>query len=55
MVTVYHEANPLAIPDDLARAAGLREGARVELTATPDGLLLRQASAEGEESLALLN
>lgn len=54
MVTVYHETNPLAIPDDLARAAGLQEGARVELTATAEGLLLRSALADGEENLALL-
>ena len=54
MVTVYHEANPLTIPDDIAHAAGFQEGARVELSATPQGVLMRRPPLNRDEKRALL-
>ena len=53
MVTVYHEANALSIPDDLALAAGLREGARVDLSLTPEGVLVRGRPLTREDKIAV--
>ncbi len=54
MTTVLQISDTLTIPEDLARAAHLQAGSRVEVTSTPQGLLVRRSPLTHEEKVALL-
>ena len=54
MTTVLGDANELSIPEDIARAAGLCAGARVEVSVTPEGVLVKPSQLTLDEKKAIL-
>lgn len=52
---VLGEGNGVRIPEALAHAAGLHVGSRVEMVATPEGVLLKPSPLTREEKLAILD
>ena len=53
MITVLQFADTLTISEAVAHGAGLQSGARVEVTATLQGLLVRRSPLTHEERIAL--
>lgn len=54
MTTVLGDSNQISIPEDMARAAGLRSGSRVEVSVTPEGVLVKPSRLTRAEKLAIL-